>query len=222
MSTNEWLESGAAPHEDRGGDGDGDGGVVDVAVLDDPVAAADLLDPLRARILSELGRPGSASTLAPVLGQSRQKLNYHLRALEDHGLVRLVEERPRRGLIERMFLASARSYLVGPGAAGPAACDPERTDRLSARYLIALGARMVGEVAALADGAERAGRSLATLSIDSDIRLASAEARAAFTEELAATVGDLAARYHDESAPDGRWHRLVVAAHPRPNTRTEY
>ena len=26
----------------------------------------------------------------------------------------------------------------------------------------------------------------------------------------------LVARYHDESAPRGRWHRLVIAAHPSP------
>lgn len=193
--------------------------MIDVDVIDDPRAAADLLDPLRARIVTELGEPGSASTLAPVLGQTRQKVNYHLRALEDHGLVALVGERPRRGLTERLFQATARSYVVAPEAVGPAASAPERTDRLSARYLIALGARLVTEVGALARGAERAGQPLATLSIDTDIRLASAADRAAFAEELAATIRDLAARYHDETAPKGRWHRVVVAAHPRPHVR---
>ncbi|MGB5755904.1 MAG: hypothetical protein WBM50_03240, partial [Acidimicrobiales bacterium] len=49
-----------------------------------------------------------------------------------------------------------------------------------------------------------------------EIRFASAAERAAFTEELAEHITTLAAGYHDESAPRGRWHRLVVAAHPRP------
>lgn len=195
--------------------------MLDVDVIEDPAAATDLLDPLRARILAELVEPGSASSLAPVLDQPRQKINYHLRALEAHGLVTLVEERPRRGLTERVFRSSARSYVVSPGVVGPNATDPEAMDRLSARYLIALGARLVTEVAGLVRGAEGAGRPLATLSIDRDIRLASAEARAAFTDELAASVRDLAARYHDAAAPEGRWHRLVVAAHPRPPTGTE-
>ncbi len=193
----------------------------DVDVIEDPASAADLLDPLRARILAELGQPGSASTLALTLGQSRQKLNYHLKALEANGLVSLVEERPRRGLTERLFQASARSYVVGPAAVGPTAVDTERTDRLSSRYLIALGARLVTEVADLVRRADRAGKPLATLSIDTDIRLASAEARASFTEDLAAAVRDLAATYHDETAPEGRWHRLVVAAHPKPPNQTE-
>ena len=57
---------------------------------------------------------------------------------------------------------------------------------------------------------------LATLTIDTEIRFASASARAAFTSELTAAIQDLAARYHEESAPGGRLHRLVVAAHPHP------
>ena len=48
------------------------------------------------------------------------------------------------------------------------------------------------------------------------MRFASAEDRAAFTAELADAVTTLTARYHDEAAPSGRWHRLVVLAHPRP------
>ncbi|MEL6981030.1 MAG: helix-turn-helix domain-containing protein [Actinomycetota bacterium] len=193
----------------------------DVDVIEDPAVAADLLDPLRAQILAELRQPGSASTLAPTLGQTRQKVNYHLKALESHGLVALVGERPRRGLTERLFQATAQSYVVGPAAVGPTAAAPERTDRLSSRYLIALGARLVTEVADLVRRADDAGKPLATLSIDSDIRFASPTARAAFTDELAATVRDLAARYHDETATDGRWHRLVVAAHPTPPNQLE-
>ena len=195
--------------------------MLDVDVIDEPAAAASILDPLRSRILDALVEPGSASTLAPLLGETRQKLNYHLRSLEHHGLVRLVEERPRRGLTERFMVASARSYVVSPGALGRNACDPARTDRLSTRYLIAVGARMVREVADLARRADRAGQSLATLSIDTEIRFASAADRAAFTAELSGAITSLAARYHDETAAAGRWHRLIVAAHPRPSTNEE-
>jgi DNA-binding transcriptional ArsR family regulator len=190
--------------------------MLDIEVVDDPVAAADLLDPIRSRILAELTEPASATSLAGTIGQSRQKVNYHLRALEGHGLVHLVEERPRRGLTERVMAASARSYVVAPSATGPTAPDTERTDQLSSRYLLAVAARMLGEVADLARRADRARRPLATLTIDTEIRFASAAERSAFTEELAAAVTGLAARYHDETAPDGRRHRLVVAAHPTP------
>ncbi len=192
--------------------------MLDVAVLDDAATAAVALDPLRARILDVLDEPGSATSIAAELGESRQKINYHLRELERHGLVALHEERPRRGLTERIMRATARTYVVSPDVFGERAAAPERTDRLSSRYLVALGARLVQEVSALARGADRAGTPLATLAIDTEIRFASAAERAAFTAELTNAVGDLAARYHDESAPRGRRHRLVVAAHPTPRT----
>ena len=69
-------------------------------------------------------------------------------------------------------------------------------------------------VGALIRGAESAGKPLATLGIDTDIRFRSAAERAAFGEDLTRAVTQLAARYHDESASGGRWHRLVLLAHP--------
>lgn len=175
------------------------------------------LDPVRARLLAALAEPGSAATLASKVGLTRQKVNYHLRALEAHGLVRLAEERQWGGLTERLLVATAASYVVSPAALGEASNDPSRaTDRLSARYLIALGARVVREVADLARRAERHDKRLATLAIDTEIRFRSAAERAAFADELANAVTHLVARYHDESAPGGRPHRLLVAAHPVP------
>jgi predicted ArsR family transcriptional regulator len=188
--------------------------MLDVEVIEAPAAAATALDPVRSRVLAALAEPGSATTVARVLGLPRQKVNYHLRALEAQGLVSMVSVRARRGLTERMFQATAASYVVSPAALGEAASTPDRVDRLSSRYLIALAARMVREVATLARRAEAAGRPLATLAIDTEIRFASAADRAAFTRDLAEAVTALAARYHDESAAGGRWHRLLVAAHP--------
>lgn len=190
--------------------------MLDVEVIEEPAAAAAALDPVRASILSALVEPGSATTVATALDLPRQKVNYHLRTLEQHGLVELIEERPRRGLTERVVRATARGYVVSPGALGRSGADPARTDRLSTRYLIAVAARLVREVGLLARRADAAGRRLPTLTIDTEIRFASAAQRAAFTAELTRAVTALAADYHDETAASGRWHRLVVAAHPKP------
>lgn len=191
-------------------------GLLDVAVIDDPATAALVLDPLRARVLAALAEPGSASTVASAFGLPRQQVNYHLKTLEAHGLVTLVEERPRRGLTERVVRASARGYVVSPSVLGALAAEPAHADRLSARYLAALAARVVREVGQLVRNAAAANQTVPTLAIDADLRFATAADRAAFTDELATAVRTLAARYHDESAPGGRWHRLVVAAYPRP------
>ena len=83
-------------------------------VLTDQDAVLAALPPLRRDILRRLQSPESASSLARELGLARQKVNYHLRELERHGLVRLVAEQPRRGLTERFFIAAADRMLVDP------------------------------------------------------------------------------------------------------------
>jgi DNA-binding transcriptional ArsR family regulator len=189
--------------------------VRDVEVIDDPSAAVAALEPVRARLLSELAQPGSASTLAGRVGLTRQRVNYHLRTLEAHGLVSLVREQRRRGLTERVMQASAAAYVVSPAALGQAAIAPERADRLSASYLVALAARAVREVGDLVRRAERAGNRLATLSLDTQVSFRSAADRAQFTRELTDAVSRLVAQYHvDADAPGGRAYRLIVMAHP--------
>jgi DNA-binding transcriptional ArsR family regulator len=190
-------------------------GVRELDVIDGAAAAEASLDPIRARLLAELVEPASASGLAVRVGMPRQKVNYHLRTLERHGLVELVEVRRRGNLDERVMRATAASYVISPAALGALAPDPQRApDRLSARYLIALAARIVQEVGALLAGATAAGRRVATFAADGQVRFASAADRAAFAEELAAAITALIAKYHDESAPGGRPHRVVLAVHP--------
>src|SRR5213594_487749 len=191
--------------------------MLDIQVIDDPAAATVALEPMRSRLLSELAAPASAATLAARIGLARQKVNYHLRALESHGLVQLAEKRKWGGLTERLLVATAASYVVSPSALGPIAVDPDReVDRLSASYLIALGARIVREVANLVRRAQKTGKRLATLAVDTEVRFRSPADRAAFTAELAEAITKLVSKYHDASAPGGRAHRLVIVAHPLP------
>jgi DNA-binding transcriptional ArsR family regulator len=191
--------------------------MLDLEVIEDPSAATVALEPVRSRLLAELAQPASAATLAGRLGIARQKATYHLKTLEAHRLIKESGQRKWGGLTERLYVASAASYVVAPNAMGAVASDPRKNvDRLSAGYLIALAARVVQEVSDLMRRARAAGKGLATLSIDTEIRFRSAEERAAFTSELTHAVNTLAARYHDETALGGRAHRLVVVAHPLP------
>lgn len=194
----------------------------DVQVIDDPVVAEVSLDPVRAGILSRLVTPSSATQLAAQLGLPRQKVNYHLRTLERHGLVRLREERRKGNMTERVMEATAASYVISPDVLAELQPDPGRApDRLSASWLLALAAKLVRDIGALVTGTHRAGKRLATFGLDADIRFASAADRAAFTEKLVEAVTELVAEYHDESSEGGRDHRLVVAVHPRAEGRKD-
>ena len=81
--------------------------MLDIEVIEDPAAATVALEPIRSRILAELGAPASAATLAARVGLARQKVTYHLNALEAHGLVRVVAHRQWGGITERLFVATA-------------------------------------------------------------------------------------------------------------------
>jgi len=110
--------------------------------------------------------------------------------------------------------------VISPSALAAVSPDPSRSpDQLSARWLLALGSRLVQEVGALLTGAARARQRVATFGIDAEVRFASAADRTAFAEELAQAVAALVGRYHDESARKGRSHRVVVGLHQIPVAR---
>ena len=179
--------------------------------------AAVLLRPLRTRILEMLAQPRSAAAVARTLDVARQKVGYHLKELEKQGLVELVEERKVGNCTERIVRATARAYLVSAEALGSLTEGAaEATDRFSAAYVIAVAGRTLREVARLRQAADDANKRLATLTLETEIRFATAGDRAAFAEDLANAVARLTAKYHDESAARGRVHRLVSFAYPKP------
>ncbi len=187
----------------------------EVAVIESASAAEASLDPTRARLLAELAEPGSATTLAAKVGLARQKVNYHLRLLEQHGLVELVEERRKGNVTERVLRATAASYVISPSALAAVQPDPERSpDRLSAQWLLAVASRLVRDVGLLITRAAKARQPLATFALSGNVRFASPADRAAFAEELASAVTRLIGKYHDETAEGGRDHRVIVAIHP--------
>jgi DNA-binding transcriptional ArsR family regulator len=185
----------------------------DVHVLKNAAAVEAALDPIRASILDALAEPGSAASIAAAVGLTRQKVNYHLKTLEAHGLVEPAGERSWGGITERYVQRSARQLVVAPDVLQDSASDPKQVaDQLSAAYLIAVSARTVSEVGAIAANVTP-GTRLPTLTVDTVIGFRSPDDRAAFAAELQSAINALAATYHHD---DGRPHRLTVSSYPRP------
>lgn len=188
-----------------------------VHVVDRPEHAARLLKPVRLSILRALGTGQSAAGVARTLRLPRQKVNYHLRELERAGMAELVEERRKGNCTERILRARATRWVVDPAVFGDDAPEPdELRDRFSSSQLAALAARTLRDLASLRRRADAAGKRVATLSLQSEVRFASAASRQAFTDELTRTMARLVSRYHDAHAPGGRTFRLTVGAYPRP------
>ncbi|MCB9764239.1 MAG: helix-turn-helix transcriptional regulator [Alphaproteobacteria bacterium] len=174
-----------------------------------------MLSPLRLRLLRSLHAPASAASLGRALEIPRQKLNYHLRALEGVGLVEPAGTRRRGNCTEQLYRATARSYLLAPQVLGGVSASPERIrDRFSSAYLLAVAARAIRELGALRARADAAGKRLPTATLETEIRFASPASRAAFLEELSSEVARLTAKYHDEHTPGGRRLRVFIGAHP--------
>jgi len=198
------------------------GAALKLQTLDTEQAAGAVLHPLRRRLLEALAQPDSASGLARKLGLARQQVNYHLRELESAGLVDEQEKRVKGNCIERIVRARARYFIIAPSALGGLGPRPEEMqDRYSSAYLVASAARAIDDLAWLRRKADDAGKSLATLTLESEVRFAGPAARKAFAEELAAEFARLAAKYHDAAARGGRAFRMMAACWPNvpPNAR---
>lgn len=183
-------------------------------VLTDASQLATALSPLRMRVLREMQEPQSATGLAPRLGLPRQTLNYHLRELEREGFLEVVEERPRRGCVERLLKVTSRAFVVNPALLGTLSDDPEQArDRFSSAFLLATATRLIRDVALLGQRAQAVKQRLATFTMDAEIGFESPAAFRAFTEELAASVTRIAAKY-DSSMSKSRRFRVVIGSHP--------
>lgn len=182
------------------------------ALLDDLDTALVALAPIRRRILAALVEPGSAASLAERLEMPRQKIGYHLKALEAAGLVRPAGERRKRGFTERLFVA-AGAYVLDP-ALLQAPLDPdavEAQDRHAVDHLVATASTLVRDVARMREAAAAEGARLLTLTVEADVTFATPADFDAFSDDVARAVADLARRY---AAPGGRRYRLTAAAHP--------
>lgn len=208
--------SGAAPESSLG-------------LVREPAQAAALLHhPLRLRVLAALLEPDSATGVARRMNLPRQTVNYHVRELARARLLARAGRRRRRHLFEQCYVATARGYLLSPELLGNLAADPSQiADTLSAKYLLGLASKMQSELARSAELAAAAGKRLATLSINSELRFTLPEQRAAFTEELQRFIIDVAARHSspfaklDGSPAEGRPYRLVVGCYAIPPEKQE-
>jgi len=78
-------------------------------------------DPIRIRFLLELGHgPRTVKEVAEALDVPPTRLYYHLRILEQNGLVEVANKRMVSGIEERTYRVAADSWTISPDVAGSA------------------------------------------------------------------------------------------------------
>ena len=79
-----------------------------------------LTDPFKLRLIEAFaGAPTTTKQVADKMGEKAPRLYRHVDALVDQGLLELIEERPKRGTIERYYKTVADRFEVDPELFSP-------------------------------------------------------------------------------------------------------
>jgi DNA-binding transcriptional ArsR family regulator len=178
----------------------------DVLYLERLEQAETLLKPQRVEVLRQLAEPRTCTEVGALLGQSPQRVYYHVKRLVDAGLATQVSERKVRGIHEGIYQASARSYWMSPGLVGRLGLRRTQ-DELSLGYLLDL----VEEVQADIAGLDRTTRELPSIGVSGEIHVPP-ERREEFLDDLRSVLQDLFTRY---GGAEGDAFKLAVACYPK-------
>lgn len=196
---------------------------VDLETISNTRRASALLHPLRLRLLSLSREPVSAAELARRIGLPRQRVNYHVRALERAGFLRPAGRHRKRNMIEQRYVATARAFVLSAGILGPVGVDwRDIGDTASADYLLALTEQVRSDLELAAGEGEAEGRPITTVSLRSQFRFESPGQRTEFASALREAVVGVIARLSSPNRLEngrpgrGRPYRLVLACYPVP------
>ena len=186
-----------------------------VEVLDEPTQVAALAHPLRVSVLDALRTPDSAAGVARAIGESRQKVNHHVKALLDVGLVRLVGERRTGNFVEPLYESVAGTFLVSPRLAwGSGDRAGALRNQLPLEHLVVLGERVQRDATALLDRAAFDGEEIPSLCVEASVRFKDEEARAAFMREYLEVLKPLLRKHGARRGSGDVAFHVAVAVYP--------
>jgi len=180
--------------------------------IQNPEALQALSHPTRVAMLEALHEPRSAAAVGRELGETRQRMNYHLKALEQAGLVERVGTRQTGNFVETLFRAAGRAFVVSPQVAWS---GPRRIEALRSQHalgtLVGIGEQLQRDAAVLLDRAAYESEQIASAAVSAEVSFASDAERSDFMREYLEATKDLLDRY---GAKGGKPYRVVLAIHP--------
>jgi len=191
----------------------------DVMLIERPEQAAAILNPIRLELLKRSDEPRTCTELAEALGETPQKIYYHVKVLERAGALERVEERRVRAIHEGYYRATARAYWLSPKLIGQIGGPRRARASTSLGALLPLAEELQTDVGRLAE-VERVEN--VALGFSAQVRLARPEDRTAFLSDIQNAIQSIAKKYGalGPQRPPAREHapdifRLIFAAYPR-------
>ncbi|GLW09817.1 hypothetical protein Misp01_49460 [Microtetraspora sp. NBRC 13810] len=182
----------------------------EVLYLEQIEQAEALLKPQRIEVLRHLAEPRTCTEVAALLGQTPQRVYYHVKRLVEAGLVQQVSERKVRGIHEGIYQAGARSYWLSPRLVGRIGLHRAQ-DELNLGYLLDLVEEVQADIAAL----DRTAPELPSIGVSGEIHVPP-ERRQEFLSDLQTTLQNLFTRY---GGTEGDAFKLAVACYPKGDDR---
>ena len=187
----------------------------DVVLIEEPEQAGAILSPLRLEILRRADEPRTCSELAEALGETPQKIYYHVKVLEKAGALERVEERRVRAIHEGYYRATARAYWLSPRLVGRIGGPRRARDSSSLGSLLPLAEELQTDVGRLAQG--EPGENTA-MGFSAQVRLARPEDRTAFLSDIQNAIQAIAKKYGAAGATSETF-RVIFACYPRPEEK---
>ena len=194
----------------------------EVLYIEDVDQAAALLKPQRIEMLKLMDHPRTCVELGRIFGETPQKIYYHIKALQNAGLVEQVGERRVRGTVEGSYQARARSYWLASDLVGQIGGAGIAQDQASLRHLLSLTEEMRDDIGHLA---QQVGREIPSLGVSLHVELEDESRRADFMADVRHMAQVLARKYGatgDGDADDGDGEqpprslfRLVLACYQK-------
>lgn len=182
------------------------------ALIDTTDQLVAITHPTRLRILDELRTPGTAAGAARSLGEPRQLINHHVRALAKVGLLRSAGERRNGNFVEQLYESTAGTFILSPRITwGEGERVRTLADQLSLRHLVEFGERLQRDAITLLDRAAFDGDEIPSATVEATVRFADPAARSAFLDEYLHLTAELIEKH---AANDGAAYVVGLAVHP--------
>lgn len=189
--------------------------IQDSYYIESPEQATVLLNPLRGEIIAQLLEPGSAAEVARTLGETAQRINYHLKALEKAGLVQRVGTRQVRNLVEGLYRSIAKTFVFAESLSMKPETLQKLKDQSSLTHLVTTSERIRRDAILLMEQSD-VGEVIPSATLQLQVKLCTEQQRQAFIEEYAAMVQQLVERYSGVQDVVQDAYHVLLAVYPKP------
>jgi DNA-binding transcriptional ArsR family regulator len=189
--------------------------IQDSYYIESPEQATVLLNPLRGEIIAQLLEPGSAAEVARTLGETAQRINYHLKALEKAGLVTRVGTRQVRNLVEVLYRSIAKTFVLAESLSMKPETLQKLKDQSSLAHLVTTSERIRRDAMLLMEQCDE-GDVIPSATLQLQVQLCTEQQRQAFIEEYTAMAQKLVQRYTGVRGDDQVAYQVLLTVYPKP------